>query len=111
MRITILAIGSQGDVQPMLALAVGLQHTGRHTVRFAAPDDFEGLAREQGLDFFPLGLNAQALLGTGSLGEGMQAGRNTLVWIWQLLRTMRPIFERLAQNTWLACQDAQAIVY
>ncbi|MEJ2653478.1 MAG: glycosyltransferase, partial [Gammaproteobacteria bacterium] len=28
MRITVLAIGTRGDVQPLLALAVGLQQTG-----------------------------------------------------------------------------------
>ncbi len=52
MRITILAIGSNGDIQPLLALAVGLQQTGRHKVRFAAPDNFEPLVREHHLDFF-----------------------------------------------------------
>ena len=46
MRITVLAIGSRGDVQPLLALAVGLQKTGRHRIRFAAPDNFESLVRE-----------------------------------------------------------------
>jgi sterol 3beta-glucosyltransferase len=54
MRITILAIGSRGDIQPLLALAVGLQQTNRHKVRFAAPDNFAPLVREHHLDFFPL---------------------------------------------------------
>jgi len=111
MHITVLAIGTRGDVQPLVALGVGLQQTGRHKVRFVAPDDFGTLAREHGLDFFPLGINARQLLGMGALGAGMESGRNTLLWVWQILRTMRPTFERLIENTWLACQGAETIVF
>jgi sterol 3beta-glucosyltransferase len=111
MHITILAIGSRGDVQPLLALAVGLQQTGRHKVRFTAPDDFGALAKEHGLDFFPLGMNAHELLGMGDLRAGLESGRNTLLWVWQALRMMQPMFERLTENTWLACQDAEMIVF
>lgn len=111
MRIVLLAIGTRGDVQPLLALAAGLQQTGRHSLRFIAPDDFGALAREHGLDFFPLGMNMRDMLGTGNLGTGMESGRNVVVWVWQILRTMRPTFERLMDNTWSACQGAEAIVF
>jgi UDP:flavonoid glycosyltransferase YjiC (YdhE family) len=85
MHITVLAIGTRGDVQPLLALAVGLQQTGRHEVCFIAPDDFEALVREHGLDFSPLGMNARELLGMGDLGADLESGRNTLLWVWQIL--------------------------
>jgi sterol 3beta-glucosyltransferase len=111
MRITVLAIGTRGDVQPLLALAVGLQQTGRHKVCFTAPDDFGALVREHGLDFSPLGMNARQLLGKGNLAQGMESGRNTLLWVGQILRTMRPTFERLMENTWLACQGTETIVF
>jgi sterol 3beta-glucosyltransferase len=111
MHIAVLAIGSRGDVQPLLALGAGLQRTGRHKVRFIAPDDFGALAREHGLDFAPLGMNMRQLLATGDLGAGMESGRNTLLWLWQILRTMRPTFERLMEHTWLACQGAETIVF
>jgi sterol 3beta-glucosyltransferase len=111
MYMTVLAMGTRGDVQPLLALAVGLQRTGRHRVRMIAPDDFRALVTGHGLDFYPLGMNARALLGAGNLGTGMESGRNMLVWVWQILRTMRPTFERLMENTWLACQGAETIVF
>ena len=111
MRITILVIGSRGDVQPMLALAVGLQRTGRHKIRFAAPDNFESLTREHGLDFYPLGLDAQALLEQGELKAGVESGRNTILWFWQVVRAIRPILDRLMERTWLACQDAEMVVF
>jgi sterol 3beta-glucosyltransferase len=111
MRITVLAIGSRGDVQPMLALAVGLQQTGRHQVRFAAPDNFEALAREHQLDFFPLGLNTQEMLGSGELKAGIESGRNFLLWFLQVIRLIRPMLAGLMERTWLACQDAETIVF
>jgi UDP:flavonoid glycosyltransferase YjiC (YdhE family) len=42
-NITILTYGSRGDVQPFLALAVGLQKRG-HQVKLAAPHRFTGLS-------------------------------------------------------------------
>ena len=107
MRITVLALGSRGDIQPMLALAVGLQKTGRHKVRFAAPDNFEPIAKEYNLDFHPLGVDTQKLLGT----SGIDPNRNTLLWFREVLRLIKPIVGRVAENTWLACQDAEFIVY
>jgi sterol 3beta-glucosyltransferase len=53
MHCTILALGSRGDVQPLVALGVGLKAAG-FGVRCAAPADFEDMVRGCGLDFFPL---------------------------------------------------------
>ncbi len=111
MRITILAIGSNGDIQPLLALAVGLQQTGRHKVRFAAPDNFEPLVREHHLDFFPLGINTQELLRSRKLKAGIETGRNFILWFLNVLNLVRPMVDRLMERTWLSCQDAEMIVY
>lgn len=50
MRITILAIGSRGDVQPCIALGQGLQAAG-FDVLIASHADFEPVIRQQGLEF------------------------------------------------------------
>ena len=47
MKIAILTYGSRGDVQPYLALALGLQKAG-HTIRLAAPHRFADLAAQIG---------------------------------------------------------------
>jgi sterol 3beta-glucosyltransferase len=107
MRITILALGSRGDVQPFIALAAGLQKTGRHQVCFAAPDNFESLARDYSLNFSPLGVDTQKMLGTG----GLEPDRNILLWLWKVLRSIKPLAERIAENTWLACQEAELVIY
>lgn len=107
MRISIISLGSRGDVQPFIALAVGLQKTGRHEVRFAAPDNFESLAREYSLNFNPLGVDTQKMLGT----IGIEPRRNILLWLQKVLRAMKPVTERIAENTWEACQEAEFIIY
>lgn len=111
MRITFLALGSRGDVQPLLALAVGLQRTGRHRICFAAPDNFEPLVREYQLDFFPLGINAEHLIGTRNLATGIESGRNFLLWFMQILRAIKPMLASLMERTWLSCKDAETIVF
>ena len=111
MRITFLALGSRGDVQPLLALAVGLQQTGRHRIRFAAPDNFEPLVREYQLDFFPLGIDTHTLMGTDDLATGIESGRNFLLLFVRVLRAMSPLFTLLMERTWLSCKDAETIVY
>lgn len=111
MRITIFALGSRGDVQPLLALADRLQGTGRHRICFAAPDNFESLVREWRLDFYPLGLDTQNLIGAGSLAAGLESGRNFLLTFVQMLRAMKPMLALLLERTWSSCKDADLIVY
>lgn len=53
MKITILTFGSRGDVQPFLALAVGLQKAG-HAVTLAGPRRFLDLVTSHEVTFAPL---------------------------------------------------------
>ena len=50
MRITVLAVGSQGDVQPYAALGRGLARAG-HAVTLASHETFRDLAKRCGIDF------------------------------------------------------------
>ncbi len=50
MKITILTIGSRGDVQPFLALAIGLKNAG-HTVNFGANPGFKDFIESRGIKF------------------------------------------------------------
>lgn len=60
MDISIISAGSRGDVQPYVALAVGLQKAG-HKVRFLAPSDYRSLANSHHLAFVDLGGNMQSV--------------------------------------------------
>ncbi len=61
MHITILALGSRGDVQPYAALGKGLKSTG-HQVRFITFESFAPLVAAHELDFHPIHGNPQALV-------------------------------------------------
>jgi len=111
MRITILALGSRGDVQPLVALGVGLQRTSRHEVTFVTTGDSEGLVRNRGLDFFSLGVNARELLGTEAAWDVLESGRNVIRGMWQIVRMMRPTLEQLMERVWQASQKAEAIIF
>ncbi len=61
MRILVLASGSRGDVQPLVALAAGLQRAG-HEVTVAAARDFGPFVQAQGLAFHGFSVEIRELL-------------------------------------------------
>lgn len=54
MRVLLSTIGSRGDVQPLVALALQLRELGEE-VRVCAPPDFRGWIEGLGIPFVPLG--------------------------------------------------------
>ena len=54
MRVLLSTIGTRGEVQPVLAVALQLKALGQE-VRIVAPPDFRGLLEGYGLDFVPVG--------------------------------------------------------
>lgn len=61
MKIVLATCGSRGDVQPMLALALGLQQRG-HTVWLAGPPEKAAWAARLGCPFRPLGRDMTAFI-------------------------------------------------
>lgn len=59
--ITIVASGTRGDVQPYVALGVGLQKAG-YRVRLLSSDNFEPLVTQAGLEFNSMGENIETVL-------------------------------------------------
>jgi len=80
MRITLHTLGTRGDMQPFLALSVGLKRRG-HDVLMVAPAQFEEAAAAEGVDLHPMprafldlvdSPEAKAML--GGKGRGLKAG-------------------------------------
>jgi hypothetical protein len=61
MHITILALGSRGDIQPYASLGHGLKSAG-HQVRFITFENFAELVTRNELDFHPIHGNSQSLV-------------------------------------------------
>ena len=63
MRITVLALGTRGDLQPYVALGLGLQRAGQK-VCLVAFSQFKAFVESRGLDFFVAGVDIHDLLET-----------------------------------------------
>ena len=106
MRIALTLGGSRGDVQPYVALGMGLKAAG-HEVRLAAPGAFEALIRAHGLDFHRITLDPQE-----AVRLQLQKGdANILEFVWRAHQTLAPILQENAEQLLEACRDAEAIIY
>lgn len=106
---TILALGSRGDVQPLLALGLGLKAAG-YGVRFAAAEDFEGWVRELGLDYVRLTGNSTRFF-AGPAGMAMRERLRDKREFVRFFDDYLGIFvEKMFKACWEACQDTDAVL-
>lgn len=109
MHCTILALGSRGDIQPLLALALGLRSAG-FGVRFAAPADFEGWVRALGLDYVRLTGNSSGFFG-GPAGTALRERIRDRKRFARFFESYLGTFlDKLLASCWEACQDTDAIL-
>lgn len=100
MKLAIQTLGTRGDVQPYVALALGLMTRG-HEVQMAAPVQFESLATSRGINFAPLPGEFLALMDTPE-GKAAIAGGSGFSAGFKLLKHVRPLMRRLLDDTWAA---------
>ena len=77
MHVTILALGSTGDVLPFATLGAALRQRG-HGVRLATFAGFQQMAEQHDLDFWPVRGDAEAILSGGSGLALAEAGQSVL---------------------------------
>ena len=108
-RITILAHGTRGDVQPALALGKALQAVG-YGVRLLASPNFEKWIEAHGLDTAVSRVNVQTVMESAGGQQWVESGHKPLV----QLRVMRQLIAEagweMMIDAWQACQDADAII-
>jgi sterol 3beta-glucosyltransferase len=73
MRIAIVALGSQGDVQPYVALGKGLKVVG-HTVRLVTHENFEKFVKSHELEFCPVTGNVREVIESQEMRELLEKG-------------------------------------
>ncbi len=98
MKITVNTFGTRGDVQPYIALSLGLLEAG-HAVRIVTHQIFESFVKEHGLDFYPLDLDPRQALINQSLSE---LGNNPL----RINRWMEESFKSVLRDIFCATLDA-----
>jgi sterol 3beta-glucosyltransferase len=109
LRVSILTAGSRGDVQPYVALGLGLRAAG-HSVRVLTHEEFAPLVRDPGLDFAPVGANPHALM-RQIIPAWRRAWKNPVGFVRWMHRLVRPLVESFLAESWQGCKDADAIVF
>lgn len=106
LTITIIAPGSRGDVQPYVALGVGLKDAG-HTVRILTAQDFHDLVTMYGLEFRDMGGNMQAV--AQEMQSLLEQG-NFLKILASMGKTAEQLVSQVSRSGMTACQDADLII-
>jgi sterol 3beta-glucosyltransferase len=107
-HVTILAAGTRGDVQPYIALALGLVDAG-HDVTLAANAEFRAFVEAYGVPFRGLSVDYLALADTP---EGRAALKGNPLTATRRMRDIAaPMVRRMLDDAWAAAQDTDAIVY
>ncbi len=111
MRICIQTLGTRGDVQPYVALAVRLVRMG-HSAVICTGESFRGLVTQNGVEFHRATADLMALLNTEEGRAVMNGGFK------HPLRAMRyakevasPAFRKSLDDFWAASQGADIILY
>jgi sterol 3beta-glucosyltransferase len=103
MRIAIHTLGTRGDVQPYVALALGLKAAG-HEVSLAAPAQFDSFVRGHGVEFAALPGEFLELLETPEAKAAMGSSKG-FGGGFKLMKQIRPLMLRLFDQEWEAAQD------
>jgi len=112
MHVTLLTAGTRGDVQPYVALGLGLRRAG-YTVRVAAPDAFRALVLERGLQFAPVAQAFEALTSGASWRRWQESGDDVVAYVrgaFHVTRAAGGVIEALIDDYWNACQDTDLVI-
>ena len=105
-KITILTLGSRGDVQPYIALGVGLQRAG-FEVTVGAGKNFESFVRDYGLTYGFMDADFLELMQDPQVRKTLQ-GRGLPI---KLMRTAFAMLRRIMDDSWAMSQGSDAIIY
>jgi sterol 3beta-glucosyltransferase len=111
MHITILTVGSRGDIQPYLALGRGLEAAGHH-IRFATEMNYQDWVQSEGFEFAPLPGNSKARHAQEDWLAFVYETRNRPIWsIYRCNRQfVTPVLRSLLDAAWKACQGTDVIL-
>ncbi len=109
MRIDLLAIGSRGDVQPLVALGLGLRKAG-HRVRIVTLGGFEDFVRGHGLEHVSITSSPHNIAATAEGQDWIKQRDSVIGFLRGFVRVARTLVEDGMANYWSVCQDTEALV-
>jgi sterol 3beta-glucosyltransferase len=109
MKITIIAFGTRGDIQPTLALGKALKAL-HHQVRMIASTNFKAWIEQHGLEAATATVDIQAIM-TGEGGHEWIGHSDNQI---KQIQAMKKLFDEfglaMMRDAWHACTDAEAII-
>lgn len=111
MHITILTIGSRGDLQPYVALGKGLKAAG-HQVCLATEADYQSFVLEHGLEFARLPGNTRERHNTEEWKHYLTKENHNIVSTIRrgMVKFVLPGLRELLDASWQVCQGTDAII-
>ena len=110
MAIVVLAVGTTGDVWPMVEIGRELRQLG-HRVRIATHLNFRPHVLKYGMEFAPIPPDdSLAVLKSADGARLLEYSRNPIRHVRALRRLYAPLFPRVAEACIDACHDAKLIV-
>jgi sterol 3beta-glucosyltransferase len=106
MKIALLTYGSQGDVEPFIALAEGLLQAG-HQVKLAAPEIFSNILDNNKIEFVSLPGNPRMMV--DNLVD--RAGKNPLLMVKTMSEYVYPLAADVFQKARNSCKHADLIIH
>ncbi|MEZ0372819.1 MAG: glycosyltransferase, partial [Candidatus Sericytochromatia bacterium] len=110
MKITLLTVGSMGDVRPYIALGVGLKAAGFEAT-VATHLEFESLIRSQGLNFAPVRGNPREMLQSPEGQAMIKSGTNMFKFAERMRAAAALTFDETCDDCVAACQGADAVIF
>lgn len=111
MKLTILTLGTRGDVQPYIALGQKMQTYG-HEVTIATGESFKCMIEAQGIKFIPTALDlmkiAQSPEGKKVLEQGIKDIKGALTYA---KKVINPAYRKSLDDFWHASQNADILIY
>jgi UDP:flavonoid glycosyltransferase YjiC (YdhE family) len=107
--LTILVVGTFGDVMPLLALGVGLRSAG-HRVTVATNELYESEVRALGLDYACITVNPVTVMESAGGTDWLRSQSNPVKTVRAMTAALRPVLRGIYDDSWRACQDADALI-
>src|ERR1700674_1364795 len=112
MRVTIITAGSRGDVQPYVALGMGLKRAG-HAVAIATHETFRGGVTRYGLEFAAISGDPRAIVASPASDRWLVSGRirDILSARREFARGARSLMDSLLADYWRVSQGSDLVIF
>lgn len=109
MRVSLITVGSLGDVRPFIALGHALAQEGHH-IRLSTHRCYEALVRSRGLDFAPVESDPRELLEGRSGQDWVRTGGNPVRFVSGLVEVTGDLLPSVMRDCWRACEGTEVVV-